>query len=323
MESISKLKLDEDKLREIVENAFGKGITLLASRENGEGWFNALYALSLSDGREVFLKAAPPAGVSCLRYEKNIIRTETAVLKIFQEHEEIPSPRVLYNDESRRIIESDYFIMEKLPGSTLTALRDSLDDRTRYRLDRKKGRISREINRIKGDRYGLFGADRPHFPTWKEAFLNLVDDILADGEDFQAPLPLPVDSFRKIFQDRSDCLDSVEEPALIHWDLHDGNVMVDGDMSVTGIIDCDRAMWGDPAIEAYHSALFPQGGAFYEGYGGDILKQEGFVPRRELYDLYLTLIFVIECESRSVTDPGHREWAQGMLSRQLNTMGLA
>jgi aminoglycoside phosphotransferase (APT) family kinase protein len=322
MESSSKLKLEKNQLAEIVQNAFGGKISLTESRENREGWFNALYALSFSDGSEAFLKVAPPESVPCLRYEKNIIRTEIEVLRIFRDHREIPSPEILFADDSRSIIDADYFIMEKLAGDSYSSQRDNLDKEAKRRLDTEKGRISREINLIRGDAFGLFGSDRPRYTSWKEAFLQLVDDILADGEDFRAPLPLSSDEFRKIFRDRSDCLDRVSEPALIHWDLHDGNILVDKEGRITGIIDCDRAMWGDPAIEFYHSALFPPGEGFYDGYGEDAVKEKDFSSRRRLYDLYLTMIFVIECESRNVADPGHREWAQEMLARQLNAMGL-
>ena len=320
MDSSSKLQLSLTQLEALAKHAFGQDKEILKAEENRDGWFNALYALTVSDVGDVFLKAAPPAGVPCLRYEKDIIKTEIAVLKMFEDNDGIPAPKVLVEDDSRRIIESEYFIMERLEGTSYASLREKLEDCSR--IEEEKGRINRAINLIKGESFGLYGPDRPRHTNWKEAYLGLVDDILTDAEEFRASLPLPPEKISTKVGERAGCLESITEPSLIHWDLHDGNILIGADGSISGIIDCDRAMWGDPAIEFFHSALFPSGEDFYRGYGSALKESEDFDARRELYDLYLTLIFVTECQSREVKDKNHRDWAEKMLSDQLKNMKI-
>ncbi len=322
MESKSKLRLDHAQLEKMVKKAFGGDTRLLSAEENREGWYNALYSLTLSGMGEVFLKAAPPESVPCLRYEKDIIKTEIAVLKLFHKQADIPAPEVLFEDESHGIIESDYFIMEKLEGSSYLSKRNDLSPGITAQIDEEKGRINRSINLIKGDSFGLFSPEAEAYPTWKEAFTALIDNILADAEEFGASFPLSPEKISEELRKRSACLDSVTEPCLIHWDLHDGNILVREDNSISGIIDCDRAMWGDPAIEFYHSTLFPSNQDFYRGYGESLPEEETFPLRRELYDLYLTLIFVTECQSRGIEDINHRGWAEAMLKEQLKRMKI-
>ncbi|MBQ8369187.1 MAG: hypothetical protein IJY35_04340, partial [Clostridia bacterium] len=59
MESVSKNKLTDEKIRELTENAF-PGCTLSASEEMTAGMCNALYKVTLSDGRKTVLKVSSP-----------------------------------------------------------------------------------------------------------------------------------------------------------------------------------------------------------------------------------------------------------------------
>ncbi len=316
MESRSKLRLDRKTLEKIAAAAFGPECRLLDVRENRDGWFNALYSMEISGRGPVFLKAAPPRDVPVLDYEREIITTEIALLREWEKNAALPSPRVLFADGTRRIIESDYFIMEQLEGISLSKLRERADGDILARLDREKGRINREINSYRGDSFGLYGGDRKKWPTWREAFLDLADRILEDARRFDAAFPVSLEAIAALFRERSPCLESVTEPRLLHWDLHDGNILATEDGAITGIIDCDRALWGDPAMESYFTRLFPPGEEFLRGYGREVVDAPGFAERRELYDLYLTVIFVTECQSRNVTDGNHRKWAQDMFRNQ-------
>ena len=49
-------------------------------------------------------------------------------------------------------------------------------------------------------------------------------------------------------------LDEITEPRLVYWDLWDGNVMVDTTThELTGMLDLERALWGDPLMESQFS----------------------------------------------------------------------
>jgi len=54
----------------------------------------------------------------------------------------------------------------------------------------------------------------------------------------------------KRIESRLDALRDVTEPRLLHWDLWDGNVLRK-EGRVSGIVDFERAIWGDPLMEFY------------------------------------------------------------------------
>ena len=74
-------------------------------------------------------------------------------------------------------------------------------------------------------------------------------------------------------------LDEVTEPRYVEWDLWDSNVLV-RDGAIVGIIDHERAFYGDPLIEAgFVATQLPAFGdptAFMRGYGqGELTRPSG------------------------------------------------
>ena len=103
----------------------------------------------------------------------------------------------------------------------------------------------------------------------------------------------------------------------MHWDLHDGNIFVNKETNeISGIIDFERAFWGDPLIEFYFGD-FCEKDSFIEGYGINLFKEESSLSRRILYNIYLGLIMVIECKYRRVEDPEHLKWTHSNLEKEI------
>ena len=76
MESLSKIALNAELAGAIAARHFGSSTQLRSFEELKDGLFNAAALLELSDGAKVVLKAAPPAEVRVLRYERDILRGE-------------------------------------------------------------------------------------------------------------------------------------------------------------------------------------------------------------------------------------------------------
>ncbi|MCG8481078.1 MAG: aminoglycoside phosphotransferase family protein [Spirochaetales bacterium] len=317
MYSISKLRLSKSHIRFILKKVLGNTHNIVGITENRDGWFNALYVIETTQGPDLMLKVAPPEHVRVLRYEKNIMKTEVEVLKTLGEVRGVPVPRIYYDDFDRRLLETDFFIMEKLRGVSLGSVRSTLDPAVLEHVDRQKGRINRALNSRTGEQFGLFSSDQPKFATWSEAFSNMMNDILDDAEELSAAIIRPRAQFEELVASQKNLLNAIKTPKLVHWDLHDNNVIINEQNEITGIVDCDRALWGDPVIEVYFSRFMNQSEPFYEGYGEIGRNTPDFQKRRCLYDLYLALIFVTECRSRKITDPGHLDWASSRLREQL------
>ncbi|CAM4500823.1 aminoglycoside phosphotransferase (APT) family kinase protein [Paenibacillus endophyticus] len=305
MESSTKRKLTEAELSAIARKALGQGAS--AAVELTDGWANAAYLVTLEDGKQVIVKAAPPAGTKLMSYERGLMKTEVEVLQLVKKAGNVPVPFVYAYDVSESLVNCEYFIMEKLEGEPYNKVKSSLTEEQQARIDYQLGVYNRELNEIRGERFGLYAAAEEVVLSWQETFMNLLLGVLADGEREGVVLPASYATIRSETAKRAAALDEITEPRLISWDLWDGNVFIK-DGKVSGIIDFERALWGDPLMEHYFSH-FNQSAAFLAGYGLKELSPEQ-LRRRALYDLYLDLIMCIECPFRQYEDEAHLQWAQ-------------
>lgn len=107
------------------------------------------------------------------------------------------------------------------------------------------------------------------FDTWPQAFGYMMQGVLQDGLDSNVQLPEGYAEIERMIGDRLGYLEEIEEPRLVHWDLHDANIMVSDNLTISGILDCDRAIWGDPLMEFYFTDFFDRKG-FTTGYGAEL-----------------------------------------------------
>jgi aminoglycoside phosphotransferase (APT) family kinase protein len=146
----------------------------------------------------------------------------------------------------------------------------------------------------------------------------MLDAVLTDAESFGATLPHPTGTIRDLTAAHADALDEVTTPVLVHFDLWDGNILVDSSSEtprIGGLIDAERAFWGDPLADFVSLALLSdirQDRAFLEGYrqaGGPVVLDAGSEVRLALYRTYLYLIMLAEVTPRSFTpaERRHRE----------------
>jgi len=296
--SISKTPVGPEQAAAIVADAFGAEVTLLDLTEATEGWFNAAYVMTLSDGRRCVLKVAPPPGVAVLTYEHDIMATEVAALRLMVERTTLPVPPVLWSDTSYRRLPSALFVMDHCPGTLLSAIRPTLDVAQQQRIDAQLAGFLRQMHTITNKTFGLQTPSAPKFTTWRDAFLRLFEDALADGVATGTEFPVSYETLRSIVKNNSDVLDEVAVPRFVHWDLWDANVFVDSDtLNVVGLIDFERALWGDPLMETQFVTKGDDA-AFIAAYGTPMLDTSAARTRRLLYDLYLFVIMVVEVSYR-------------------------
>ena len=126
---------------------------------------------------------------------------------------------------------------------------------------------------------------------------------------------MPPERIGSLLRRHAGELDAVRRPALVHFDLWDGNVFVSPDAGggarVTGMIDGERAFFGDPVAELVSLALLrdpadcPEILAGYAEVAGDdrIELTDGVRRRLAMYTSYLYLIMIVEGEPRGYTGP--------------------
>ncbi|MDF2935259.1 MAG: aminoglycoside phosphotransferase family protein [Paenibacillaceae bacterium] len=307
MESGTKLRLEEAVLKVLVREAFGTEPEEI--EELSDGWANTAYRVRLPGGRRVVLKLAPLPEVKQMRYEVKLMQTEVDMLERLDGV--LPVPRVLAYDTSRRLVASDYFFMEHLDGTPFDKLKPLLNPEERGVVERQLGQYNRTLNEIRGDRFGPYLAPAAAGIGWYEVFLGMIRDVLEDGKEMAVEFPVPVNEIVSQVENSRNALEEVKEPRLLHWDLWAGNVFVlEGEIS--GIIDFERAIWGDPLIEAYfRSKTMTE--AFRQGYGWEESFTAAEETRRLLYDLYLHLVMHVERPFRQFTSPDHEAWTRDRL----------
>mgnify|MGYP000847071948 FL=1 len=302
MESKTKNRKTQEQVESMAARAFnGLGLAVgeEAVLELKDGWFNASYNVRLADGREVILKIAPPQGAEVLLYEKNIMTTEVAAMRLVRQNPAIPVPGIYFFDDAHDLCDADYFFMEKMYGDNLQHVRANLPAETRESVDLHIGAIIREINTFPGVYFGLDGNPDLRADTWKEAFIKLVESALEDVARKDAGFDYSFDEIRAVVQKHAPALEEITTPCLVHWDAWDPNFFVQ-DGRITGIIDFERAIWAEPLMEAQFRALsFGEGVTnAMRGYGKTTFT---FAEEQRcyLYTLYLGLMMNTECYYRN------------------------
>ncbi len=228
------------------------------------GLYNASWFLS--DGiRDYVLRVAPSDDTFGLFYERRMMRQEPGIHALLSRKTAIPVPAVHVFDDSRNSLSRDYLLMERLPGQALSETRGGDAES----VVRAVGYCLHQAHSLTADTYGYRGEHRPMKPQtrWVDAFHimwnRLIDDVVASGhyrDDEAARLRSLLDKYIRLF----------ERPvaaSLCHMDVWAQNILVDRG-ALSGLIDWDRALWGDPEIEfAVLDYCGISGPAFWEGYG--------------------------------------------------------
>lgn len=235
-----------DIIKKLVRKNFGEDCEITDLTELKGGQFNAVYAMRRTrEADRIVLKAGVIPGTPLLTYERDVMPTEVACIRMLKEKTNVPVPEILACDFSKTEIDSNYFFMTAMEGITLSAAARKMD---RQNLDR----------------------------------------------------------IRRTLHDNASYLDLCQEPALVDFDCHDGNVFVKKDgceYTVEGILDFERAYWGDPIADFPGAFVFTDDiskePAFLNSYlkAGSELKtyDESVRKRYLLYRMYLSIIMTAEC----------------------------
>jgi fructosamine-3-kinase len=266
------------------------------------GKHNASYWVDSDQGRFV-LRIAPPDDAGFLFYERRMMRQEPELHALIRAQTTVPVAEVVGHDFSRTRIDRDYLLMAALPGTPLS----DFAGLTRVQFERalrQVGGCLRQLHALTaadhlgGEAHGYLGAHRPMEPqpTWAAAFRvmwnRLLDDVLACG----AYTPQEADAMRHLLDLYADRFDRPVVPRLLHMDVWSQNVLIDRAGDVTGLVDFDRALWGDVEIEF---AVLDYCGiserAFWEGYGARRDTSPEALIRRQFYLLYEVQKYIPIC----------------------------
>ncbi|MFJ8826566.1 phosphotransferase family protein [Streptomyces sp. NPDC102467] len=291
------------------------------------GTYNTLVRVVLRDRRRWVVKLPPPAtGGTTLTYEHDLLRAESVYYDAASRVDGVPMPRVVHTQLDGDPATVTGLVMTERPGVPWQQTGQDLQTHERGLLRAELGGHVARLHTLTGPAFGY--PARPFGPppaTWRQAFTEMTDAVLDDAERFHAQLPRPVGTVRTILASAADVLDDVTRPAVVHFDLWEGNLLLDGPpghRSLSGIIDGERMFFGDPVAEFVSLALFgdiEEDEAFLTGYaaaGGRAPFTDSMRLRYQLYRAYLYLIMLVETVPRRY-GPERRAWAWTHAGKEL------
>lgn len=238
MKSKTKRYVSEEKISNMFTKANLGAVTKVRSLDAGE--FNSAYFVT-ANGKDYVVKIAPQSKEHILSYEKDLMAREVDFYRLIQAKTDVKTPKVFYYDASKSIIDSVYFIMEKLDSKPLTCCK--LDKNEKKTVCLKVGGAVAQLHKIKGTAFGY--EQTGLHKSWDLALHAMVTDLIDDCKRFNKSAKYGftllnfIEKFREVLKK--------VEPVYTHFDIWDGNVFCEkrGDEIEIAIIDTERGFWGD------------------------------------------------------------------------------
>jgi aminoglycoside phosphotransferase (APT) family kinase protein len=300
------LKTDTETARFLAETHLRKADW--ECRSFGAGKFSQTYSVHNRDtGERYVLRIAPPDSMLQLFYEYRMMRQEPAIHRRLAEETTVPAPPIVAHDFSRTLIDRDYLIMPRLPGTPLSEA--GLTGRQYDRALREWGGYVAQIHGIRDpdNRFGYLGEHRCMEPqsSWPSAFREMYSRELQDTVQCGVYDEQTAIWVLELLDRNLSVFESCRAPHLLHGDIWVTNLLVEPDGRVTGVLDFDRACWGDIewdlAIADYCGVTRP---AFWEGYGREVRRDIGEAAvRRFFYLLYEHQKYIVISMSERRSSP--------------------
>lgn len=203
---------------------------------------------------------------------------------------ELPLARMLAADDSRRVFPEPYAVLTKLPGDRLLARLEGLESAEQLEVATQVGALLRELHTIDFEQFGYLGTHGlldPH-PTNAEYMLFQFEKKLREFVSLGGDGRL-ADEVARVVDSHADVLAGCERAVLCHDDCHDENVLVGADLRVTGLVDFENAVAGDPLVDLAKAHCYSRRkvpgllDALAAGYGE---LRAGWRDAVRLYELY-------------------------------------
>lgn len=275
------------------------------------GKFNESYFV-VTAGREWVVRVAPPSHSMFVFYERGMMRQEPELHALLLERTDVPVAPVAAYDDSHAHIARDFLLLERLPGSPLAEAPWAGHEAVMGQI----GGLLAQVHSLTAAAYGYIGAHRPMEPqtnwgdAWAVMWRKLIEDVAGVGYYDRAEQ----DGLLRLAEQHHGLFDRGVPARLLHMDVWAQNILVDDACRVTGLLDWDRALWGDPEIEFavldYCGISTP---AFWEGYGRKRDESREARVRNVFYLLYEMQKYIVIRAGRHDDHAGARDHKKRVL----------
>ncbi|MDR3185742.1 MAG: aminoglycoside phosphotransferase family protein [Christensenellaceae bacterium] len=238
MRSKTKYKINTEKLKELFMTVGIDNVIDIKPLDSGE--FNAVFSVK-TDKKEFVIKIAPDDRAPTLAYEKGMLKAELQWYSLIQEHTDIKVPEIYYSDFSRRLIPTDYFIMEKIEGQQLNKIKLSSDEKMEITM--RLPEIAQKLHTIKNNEFGYL--QRLLHNDWYQAIRDMTMSLDLDARTkrkrcrYAEKLLFYIEKHKEILKKAECC--------MVNFDLNEANFICSriGDSLALSLIDPERSFWGD------------------------------------------------------------------------------
>lgn len=238
MVSRTKYLLDDKTVARLFENAGITGITSIAPL--GAGEYNAVYAVKAD--KAYVLKVAPAADTPILTYEKEMMQSEVYWYSLLRTQTDIRVPEVYFADDSKTLIPTAYFIMEKLEGTQMDKFQMTAEEKTE--CSRRVAQMVAQLHKIQNTEFGY--VQNGLYGNWYDALTSMLENLICDAERVGKKSP----KGRKLLAYAQKYEHILKEVpcTMVNYDAWMPNMLCrrleNGKIEIAWI-DPERSFWGD------------------------------------------------------------------------------
>ena len=222
------------------------------------------------------------------------MQKEVTVIGFIQDRLSVPVPRILFADDSKRLLGLNFIVMTKLDGSILGRLETTLVSEQLVSAYAQIGQLLREFHRIPMEAFGYIGpkgiwtAHQTNHSYLTHQFQRKLKEFTDRGGTVGL-----AQRIAGYFAAREHLLHACTRAVLCHNDLHAGNLLAtvaEGTVRLTGVLDFEGALAGDPLMDVAKALYYlcdETKRALLRGYGA--IERDDWRQTLDLYHLYFVL----------------------------------